>query len=377
VILAVSNAMRIWGGGENWSLTVARGLAGLGHRVFLLCQPGGELMSRALQTDRQGLSVVSLKLRGDLNPAGIAGARSLFRREGVQLVVCNLDREVRTLGVAARLCGGVVFVRRRGSDYAFRNRFRFRLTYRFLVDRVLVNSEATRRTILRGNPWMPPGKLHRIYNGIPVEDFFPSPGLRSDARAELGFGEDDFVVGMAGALLPRKRHLTLIRAAAEALPRIPRLKLLVLGPERDPDYGALLSSEAEALGVSGILDLHGPVTGMNRFYNAMDLFAMPSENEGFGYAAAEAMCAGTPTVVSDSSSLPEVVGESGLAGFVVPLDDHRALSGLIVGLHADPEARRRVSMAGRERVSGEFGLDRMIRETESFFGSLVSASGDQ
>jgi glycosyltransferase involved in cell wall biosynthesis len=377
VILAVSNAMRIWGGGENWSLTVARGLAGLGHRVFLLCQPGGELMRRALRMDLHGLSVVPMKLRGDLNPVGIARARSLFRREGVQLAVCNLDREVRTLGVAARLCGGVVFVRRRGSDYAFRNRLRFRLTYRLLVDRVLVNSEATRRTILRGNSWMPPGKLHRIYNGIPVEDFFPSAGLRSDCRAALGFGTDDFVVGMAGALLPRKRHLTLIRAAADALPGIPGLKLLVLGPPRDPEYRALISSEADALGVSGILDLHGPVTGMNAFYNAMDLFVMPSENEGFGYAAAEAMCAGTPTVVSDSSSLPEVVGESGRTGFVVPLDDHRALSGLIGKLHADPDILRRVSLAGRERVKNEFGLERMIGETESFFGSLVSGSADQ
>ncbi len=370
--IAVSNSMRIWGGGENWSLTVARGLALRGHSVILVCQPDGELHRRAQTEGVDNFSVAPLALRGDLNPLGILSSRALFRRKRIQLVVCNLDREVRTLGVAARLSGRVVFVRRRGSDYPFRNRLRFRLTYRHLVDRVLVNSESTRRSILEHNKWMPPGKLFRIYNGIPVEHFYPSGKLRSAARLELGYGEGDFVIGMAGALLPRKRHLTLIRAASAVVDRIPGLRLLVLGQERDPAYAELLCRTACDLGVADALDLHGRVTDMNRFYNAMDLFVMPSENEGFGYAAAEAMAAGVATVVSDASSLPEVLGTSGRTGFIIPLDDHVALAGIMQSLRENAGTRQTVAAAGRERVLKEFGLDRMVRETESFFAGLVS-----
>jgi glycosyltransferase involved in cell wall biosynthesis len=375
--LVVSNAMRIWGGGENWSLTVSRGLSQRGHSVFLVCQPDGELRRRALEEDRENLTVVPVSLRGDLNPLGILRMRSLFRRERIQLAVCNLDREVRTLGVAARLCGGVAFVRRRGSDYAFRNRLRYRLTYRHLVDRVLVNSESTRKTILEANDWMPPRKLHRIYNGIPVRDFFPSPESRGETRKRLGYGVDDFVVGMAGALLPRKRHLTLIRAVASSLEGVPGLRMLILGSERDPAYADLLRDTAAGLGVGGILDLHGEVSGMNSFYNAMDLFVMPSANEGFGYAAAEAMASGTTTVVSDASSLPEVAGESGSTGYVFPLDDHSALARIIGELASDPQKRKAVADAGRQRILTEFSLDRMVDETERFFGNLLAGDRDQ
>ena len=369
--IAVSNSMRIWGGGENWSLTVSHGLALRGHSVVLVCQPDGELHRRALAEEVDNFSVAPLALRGDLNPLGILRSRALFRRKRIQLVVCNLDREVRTLGVAARLSGRIVFVRRRGSDYPFRNRLRFRLTYRHLVDRVLVNSESTRNSILEQNRWMPPGKLFRIYNGIPVEHFYPSSRLRSAARRELGYGEGDFVIGMAGALLPRKRHLTLIRAASAVNDRIPDLRLLILGQERDPAFADLLRRTACELGVADALDLHGRVTDMNRFYNAMDLFVMPSENEGFGYAAAEAMAAGVATVVSDASSLPEVLGTNGRTGFIIPLDDHAALAGILQRLQEDAGTRQTVAAAGRERVLKEFGLDRMVRETESFFAGLL------
>jgi glycosyltransferase involved in cell wall biosynthesis len=369
--LAISNSMRIWGGGENWSLTVARGLAFRGHSVVLICQPDGELRRRAQAVADDNLSVIPLALHGDLNPIGMLRSSSLIRRKRIQLVVCNLDREVRTLGVAARLSGGVVFVRRRGSDYPFKNKPRFRLTYRFLVDRVLVNSESTRRSILEQNSWMPPWKLFRIYNGIPVEKFYPSSELRSAVRSELGYGKEDFVIGMAGALLPRKRHLTLIRAASALVGQIPGLRLLILGSERDDAYVELLHREACELGVADVLDLHGQVSDMNRFYNAMDMFVMPSGNEGFGYAAAEAMAAGVVTVVSDASSLPEVLGTSGRTGFIIPLDDHTCLESIIRRIREDTCTRQTIAAAGRERVLKEFGLDRMIRETESFFASLL------
>jgi len=53
-------------------------------------------------------------------------------------------------------------------------------------------------------------------------------------------------------------------------------------------------------------------------YNAADLFVYPSIYEGFGLPPLEAMACGTPVITSDTSSLPEVVGDAGL--LVDPLD---------------------------------------------------------
>ena len=66
--------------------------------------------------------------------------------------------------------------------------------------------------------------------------------------------------------------------------------------------------------------LHGfaPVQDLPAWYNAADLFVFPSLYEGFGLPPLEAMACGTPVVTSNTSSLPEVVGEAALT--VNPLD---------------------------------------------------------
>ena len=367
----ISNSMKSWGGGENWSLTTARGLAERGHRVTIACQPDGELFKRSSELGNE-LTVVPLSLRGDFNPVAVFRMRTLFRREKIQLVCCNMDREVRSLGVAARLAGNVVFVRRRGSDYAFKNRLRYKLTYKYLVDRVLVNSESTRRTILHTNNWMPAWKVDRIYNGIPIESFFPSQDLRDRTRMELGYNHTSFVIGMAGTLLPRKKHITLIRAASLLVNKIPELRLLFLGHARDQAHLDMLKNTAVELGVEGIIRFQGPVREINRFYNSMDVLVMPSDNEGFGYVAAEAMAAGVPVIVSDATSLPEVVGPEGKAGLIFPLDNQRELSYRLYELYQSPDLRNRLGSAGRKRVLEKFSLERMISEVEKFFESLLS-----
>lgn len=368
--IAISNSMRIWGGGENWSLSVAEGMATRGHEVFLVCDPLGELYRRAAAS-HASISVVPLTLRGDINPGAILRMRSFFSRERIQITVCNMDREVRSLGIAARLSGNVKFIRRRGSDYAFKNRLRFRLTYAHLVDRVLVNSEATRRTIVEQNPWMPRNKLYRIYNGIPIEQFFPSHDLRESTRRDLSYGDECFVLGMSGALLPRKKHLVLLKAVSLLRERIPSIRLLIIGPYRDKEYRSELKKAIEDLGLNEITDLHGQVSSINRYYNAMDTLVMPSENEGFGYAAAEAMAAGVATVVSDASSLPEVVGDGGHSGIIFPVNDHITLSHVLLSLWESPGRRKRIAEAGRNRIVEQFSLHRMLEDTEEFFDSLL------
>jgi Glycosyltransferase len=61
-----------------------------------------------------------------------------------------------------------------------------------------------------------------------------------------------------------------------------------------------------------------PEEDLVKFYNAADLFVYPSLYEGFGLPPLEAMACGTPVVTSNTSSLPEVVGDAGI--MVDPLD---------------------------------------------------------
>jgi glycosyltransferase involved in cell wall biosynthesis len=104
-------------------------------------------------------------------------------------------------------------------------------------------------------------------------------------------------------------------------------------------------------------------------YSAATLFVYPSLYEGFGLPPLEAMACGTPALVSDRASLPEVVGDAALA--VDPLDAG-ALSGAIERLWADQALRRRLIAAGRRRAAS-FTWE---RTTEQTIAAYREAAGD-
>ncbi len=113
-----------------------------------------------------------------------------------------------------------------------------------------------------------------------------------------------------GTLQPRKNITTLIEALG-ILAR-PDIELVLVGGK-----GWLyddIFARVEALGLREQVRFtdYVPAADLPLWYNAADLFVLPSVYEGFGMPAAQAMACGIPVIASNASSLPEVVGEAGL-----------------------------------------------------------------
>lgn len=379
------SSIKYWGGGEAWMLSAARGLARRGHQVTLACQPGSRLEARARQA---GLEPVTLRMRADLDPGVTWRCYRLIRSRGIELVCANMDKEIRLAGPAAALAG-VPLVRRRGSDIPFSNALRHRLANRLLVDRVIVNSRATRDTLLRGNPWLGPEKLELIYNGIELGD-----GAELDHRSELedriesddgeaasrraapgrkavleefGLAGCQPLLIVVGMLKSRKGHAVLLRALPHVREAFPEVGLLVVG---DGPLMKSLQEQAAALGLEDCVHFAGYRRDARRLIAAADILVLPSENEGFGYVLAEAMARGKPVVASRISSIPEVVAE-GETGLLVPPGDADSLGSAILELARDPERARRMGAAGRRRVEERFSLERMLSELEAFFARVT------
>ena len=142
-----------------------------------------------------------------------------------------------------------------------------------------------------------------------VEVIFPGVDDRF-ARIARAPGEAPFAL-VVGTVEARKNLL----AVVEALPQLPSLRVVSIGPFTP--YAERVRARAGELGVANRLDLRGYVAGTERddLYARAALALAPSRYEGFGYALAEAMCAGLPAVAARASALPE------LAGTAVPLVD--------------------------------------------------------
>jgi len=133
------------------------------------------------------------------------------------------------------------------------------------------------------------------------------PGVAGDvATIERRPDERPFVL-VIGTVERRKRLETVIRAAAP----LRELRVVAVGPQTD--YAAECLRLAAELGLGERFELRGYVpraTVLDLLARAF-VVAVPSIYEGFGYAAAWAMCAGVPVIAANASSLPEVLGTNG------------------------------------------------------------------
>ncbi len=223
-------------------------------------------------------------------------------------------------------------------------------------------TEDCRRHALRAGA--PPDSIRLVFNGTDLRRF--SPNENGNGRVDPRYGRH--MVFACRQLFPRKGIRYLIEAAAQLKPRFPDLKLVLAGDgfER-PELDRL----AKQLGISADVTFLGwvPNASLPAYYRAAAISVIPSLEEGFGIPAAEAMGCEVPVVASDAGGLPEVV-ENGVTGLVVPRGDSAALADAIGSLLDDPERRRSMGRAGRERALRLFDWDRTAEQFEQIYRDL-------
>ncbi len=109
-------------------------------------------------------------------------------------------------------------------------------------------------------------------------------------------------------------------------------------------------------------------------YHAADVFALPSTNraETWGTVQIEAMACGLPVVCTELGTGTSYVNQHRITGLVVPPNDPPALAAALQELLSDPELRRRLGDAGRERAQRELSVEAMLEATVALYQRLVS-----
>ena len=239
------------------------------------------------------------------------------------------------------------------------------------AERIVAISQFTASEIRRFFPRCS-DKIQVIYNGV-------APGFRPAVRAEIEKIRAELGCPrgylLSSATLEPRKNLGLLCAAWLRLVELQGSAppLLLTGAPGWKNAG--LSRRLEELRPLGVRHLgYLDRAELLRVIQAASVFVYPSLYEGFGLPPLEAMACGVPTIVSDCTSLPEVVADGAMR---VPATDPSAWASALRTLLDDHEAGAKVAALGIARArqfSGETAAEELERVFFEVLGSRTSSS---
>ena len=186
------------------------------------------------------------------------------------------------------------------------------------VHRSAAVSNAVRDPLLRYFP-VPSGRVDVIYPGVDFHFFARQTPARREVRAKWGIPEQAMVIGSLGRLVPHKGNDLIPRVTAELLRRDPLLDVWCVLAGRGDDLDRLRSL-AESLGIASRVRFPGWQESAPRAWSALDVFLMPSSDEGLGVATIEAIGCGRLTLAAAVGGMPEILSGP-LTPYALPFGD--------------------------------------------------------
>jgi sugar transferase (PEP-CTERM/EpsH1 system associated) len=217
---------------------------------------------------------------------------------------------------------------------------------------------------------IPENRLLHIYNGVDTSRFLSGrnatmlPFVRS-AENKL------FVIGTVGRMEAVKNQQALAAAFVLLLQKYPALKntarLVMIG---DGSRRVDILTRLQQAGLEELVWLPGSRNDIPELMAAMDLFVLPSLNEGISNTILEAMASGLPVIATGVGGNPELVDE-GRTGYLVPPSDTDALAGAMSRYLFDDRLASVHGAAGRYRVEEKFSLKQMVERYQNAYETLM------
>lgn len=377
----IATPVLLLGGTEMQTLNLARVLVSAGYRVAVCCyyEYGAEMVR---QFEAAGAEVLLMNYERVTGLWHLAkGLIRLFKEKKPDIVHVQYLAPGFVPVVAAWTAGvKTIFatVHQPGSAYGVKERLLLRTAARFCnaffcVSKSVQKSWFGESEVMDPNAIKPGRKHFTIYDAVDVTkiDKIDRYADHDEISRSLKTNKRK-VIGVVGRLRGEKGQKVVLHAMREVIRKCPDAMLMVVGdgPDRED-----LKTTAEALGIQDYIIWSGSKTPDEvwRLYPIMDVVAVPSLFEGFGLVAAEAMVAGMPVVGSAVDGLSEVI-EDGVTGYLVPVNNDRALAGALIQLLNNPAQAQLMGSNGRDRVSRLFSMERFsdsIRAAYNHFSKIM------
>jgi MMP alpha-(1->4)-mannosyltransferase len=202
--------------------------------------------------------------------------------------------------------------------------------------------------------------LRVVYNGIDIDYFKANGNVKKEPNSVI------MVSSGSGYF----KGVPYLLEALQLLKNEVKLKLTIIGANDTQNKVVKMVRER---GLEDVVSFTGKIEKdeLVRRYCSAEFAVVPSVYEGFGFPAAEAMACKLPVIATRAGALPEVVGEDGEAGILVPTGEPAKLAEVIKRLLGDSTLCQKMGEAGRRRMESKFNWNMAARKTVEVYQELV------
>jgi lipopolysaccharide heptosyltransferase II len=357
-----------FGGIASYTVSLARALSKRGHNVTVASSSGGMLDELKLTGARHIL--INIDTKSELSPKILTSLSKLikiFKKEKFDII----HAQTRVTQVLAFLLSKFTDVPFVSTCHGFFRPHWGRKLFGFWGSNVIAISEAVKRYLIE-KMGVDAGRVCLIYNGLDIDRFSKDFTSREKVESKENLGlKNEPVVGCVCRLSHVKGVQYLLVAMQRILERLPRAQLLIVG---GGNYKEDLVGLARRLGIQENVFFHPPLGDISSVFAAMDVFCLPSLQEGLGLAIMEAMAWGLPVVATCTGGISDLI-EDGIDGLLVRPKDPEALAGAILELLCDEKKAREFGIKAKASISRKFSLEKMVTKVEDLYSRVIAEKG--
>lgn len=352
-----------WGGQEIRVFNEMKAFGERGYEVILCAPPESKIFQKA---SAAGIETVAASFERRDYPSSIFQLKRFFQKRRIDVVNTHSSRDGWVAGIAARWAGVPLVIRSRHIEVDYPNRLMSRIAFGKLPHHVLTTSEKISQRLIQ-ELGLNPDRVTCVPTGIDLRRFHP--GVARTVRQELGFGEDQILVGMISVLRSWKGHDYFLEAAQKIAVDFPNVHFLITGegPRR-----RRIEELCRTLGIEKRATFLGHREDVPEVLAALDILVLPSfAHEGVPQIILQAQATGKAVIGTRVGGIPEVI-QDGETGLLCEPKDAKDLEKKIRALLDNPERRRALGEKAEKKAQANYGIDRMCERLEAIYARYIS-----
>lgn len=308
-----------------------------------------------------GLRIENLQMRNFFDLPMALKLVKIIRKNNVDIVNCHNIRAFFYGGLISKLMGRkTVFTYHTVYQDYYRKDYNKMIAFiavntnkiLSLLSDVIVAVSANVAEYVKKTEKIPSYKIVVIHNGIEI-------AIEEDKASELfsgiDVGENTKLIANIAELNPRKGQIYLIEAAAEIIKSYPEVRFLIVG---DGPLLGVLKAKVQELKLTRHVIFTGFRNDVNKILNDVDIFVLPSLNEGCPLALLEAMSFGVPSIATRVAGIPEIIKNDN-SGLIVEPADKESLSAAVIKLLNNSKMASIMGREGKRIVMENFTAAKM------------------